>query len=313
VLTGADIDGADDAALAAQLRDVTVFARISPPQKLRIVDAFKRNGEVVAMTGDGVNDAPALKSAHIGIAMGGRGTDVAREAASIVLLDDDFGSIVRAVRVGRRIYDNLRKAAGFILAVHVPIAGLALLPVFSGWPLLLTPLLIALLELIIDPACSIVLEAEADERDVMGRPPRAASARLLSPALLAWAALQGAAAFAAVCVPVVIGERFGLREESLRTVVLLSLAAANVALVLVNRTFATTLRSALGLTNPTLWWGTALVAGIMGLVVGWPAARGYFGLDALPPRWLVAIGGVALALFVTLEIAKLAWRRALVR
>ena len=143
-----------------RVRDVTVFARIMPEQKLRIVNALKANGEIVAMTGDGVNDAPSLKSAHIGIAMGGRGTDVAREASSIVLLDDDFGSIVKAVRLGRRIYDNLRKAMAFIFAVHVPIAGLALLPLSSGLPIILSPIHIAFLEMVIDPVCTLVFEAE---------------------------------------------------------------------------------------------------------------------------------------------------------
>src|SRR5690606_29177060 len=139
VLTGAEIDRLDDEALRAQARRVTVFARILPEQKLRIVDALKADGEIVAMTGDGVNDAPALKAAHIGIAMGGRGTDVAREASSIVLLDDDFASMVKTVRLGRRIYDNLRKAMGYILAVHVPIAGISIIPLLVGWPLILTP------------------------------------------------------------------------------------------------------------------------------------------------------------------------------
>src|SRR5207342_3463562 len=150
----------------------------SPNQKLRIVNAYKGNSEIVAMTGDGVNDAPSLKAAHIGIAMGGRGTDVAREASALVLLDDDFTSIVRAIRLGRRIYDNLRKAMAYIMAVHVPIAGLALIPLLFGLPLVFWPLHIAFLEMVIDPVCSIVFEAESEEPDTMRRPPRHPSSPL---------------------------------------------------------------------------------------------------------------------------------------
>src|SRR5882762_1785595 len=167
LVSGEELAKLDDAEMARRVKTTTVFARIMPEQKLRIVNAHKGNGEIVAMTGDGVNDAPSLKAAHIGIAMGGRGTDVAREASAIVLLDDDFGSIVKAVKLGRRIYDNLRKAMGYLLAVHVPIAGLSLLPIIVGWPLIFSPGHIAFLELIIDPVASIVFEAETEESDIM--------------------------------------------------------------------------------------------------------------------------------------------------
>ena len=195
VVSGADLARMSDADLAARARTATVFARIMPEQKLRIVEAFKADGEIVAMTGDGVNDAPSLKAAHIGIAMGGRGTDVAREASSIVLLDDDFNSIVKTIRLGRRIYDNLRKAMGYILAVHVPIAGMSLLPLIFGGPLVFTPIHIAFLEMVIDPVCSVVFEAESEESDVMNRPPRAPNAPLFSTALVGWSLLQGLFAF----------------------------------------------------------------------------------------------------------------------
>ena len=180
VIGGTELQAMSDPDLATAVRDVTIFARIMPEQKLRIINALKATGAVVAMTGDGVNDAPSLKAADIGVAMGGRGTDVAREAASIVLLDDDFGSIVTTVRLGRRIYDNLRKAMSFILAVHVPIAGLALMPLLFGMPILFSPVHIAFLEMVIDPVCSLVFEAETEEDGVMRRPPRPPAEPLFS-------------------------------------------------------------------------------------------------------------------------------------
>jgi Ca2+-transporting ATPase len=184
VLSGDEIATLSDEALRERMATVSVCARIAPEQKLRIVQALKARGDIVAMTGDGVNDAPALRAAHVGVAMGGRGTDVARESASLVLVDDNFAAIVAAVRLGRRIFDNLRKAMSYILAVHVPIAGMAMLPVLFGWPALLYPMHIALLELIIDPACSIAFENEPAESDVMQRPPRDAAAPLFGGATL---------------------------------------------------------------------------------------------------------------------------------
>jgi Ca2+-transporting ATPase len=171
VITGRELEQMGESELRDRIQSTNIFARVVPEQKLLIVNALKRSGEIVAMTGDGVNDAPALKSAHIGIAMGERGTDVARESADLVLLKDDFSSIVESVKLGRRIFDNLKKGMAYTLAVHVPIAGMSLIPVMFGWPLVLLPIHIAFLHLIIDPACTVVFEAEPAESDIMRRPP----------------------------------------------------------------------------------------------------------------------------------------------
>ena len=303
-LTGSEIDSLDMKSLALRMRAVTVCARITPIQKLRIVQALKSNGEIVAMTGDGVNDAPALKAAHIGIAMGGRGTDVAREASSLVLLDDDFGSVVRAVRLGRRTYDNLRKAMAYIVSIHIPIAGLALLPIVMGWPLLLTPPLIAFLELIIDPACSIVLEAEAEERDVMTRPPRDPKSALLSRSLVIWGAIQGALALVAVCVVYIGALKSGLPEDDVRVLAFVALVAVNLALIFASRTLGSSFLGALGRLNATLGWGLAVVAAMMLLTLGWPTARGFFGLGEVSFAGLGLCVAVALMVLATLQLLK---------
>jgi Ca2+-transporting ATPase len=234
LITGTELSALDDTQLQQRMRSVSICARIAPEQKFRIVQALKANGEVVAMTGDGVNDAPALKAAHVGVAMGKRGTDVAREASSLVLLDDNFASIVRAVKLGRRIFDNLQKSMSYILSVHVPIAGMALLPVLFGMPSMLFPIHIAFLELIIDPACSLAFENEAAEPDIMQRPPRKTDAPLFSGATLWLAFLQGIGVMAAV-MATVIWALHHMPEGEARAMAFVVLVVANVLLIFFHR------------------------------------------------------------------------------
>jgi P-type Ca2+ transporter type 2C len=281
VLSGEEIEALSDDELSVRVKSTSIFARIRPNQKLRIVQMLKANGEVVAMTGDGVNDAPAIKAAHIGIAMGGRGTDVAREASAIVLLDDDFGSIVKTIRLGRRIYDNLRKAIEFIVAVHIPIAGLALLPLAMGLPLMLTPIHIAFLEMVIDPACSVVLEAEEEEEDVMKRPPRDPGSPLLLPRRIGWAVLQGAIAFAILAGVLVSASRAGMLEPDLRALVFTSLVLINIGLILVNRSFTASLVRAFMRPNRSLWILFSVVIALLSMAVYWPPAQVLFRFGQL--------------------------------
>ena len=308
-ISGDQLSRMDDAELQQRLRTATVFARIMPQQKLRIVEALKADGEVVAMTGDGVNDAPSLKAAHIGIAMGGRGTDVAREASSIVLLDDDFASIVRAVRLGRRIYDNLRKAMGFILAVHVPIAGLALFPLLLGYPILLGPIHIAFLEMIIDPVCSLVFEAEGDEKDTMQRPPRDPQQPLFSGGLIGWGLTQGLLAFSLVGGVYAIGKYQAMPEDELRALTFFALVLSMIGLILVNRSFSSSLWAALRRPSPVLLVVLAIVSLALTLSLLWPAASDLFKFGPLHPDDLALTAGSAVAVLLILELIKPLWRR----
>jgi len=290
LLTGERLHQLDDLVLQQRMRAVSVCARIAPTQKLRIVQALKASGEVVAMTGDGVNDAPALKAAHVGVAMGARGTDVAREAASIVLLDDNFAGLVQAVRLGRRIFDNLRKSMSYILAVHVPMAGMALLPVFLGWPTVLYPLHIAFLELVIDPACSMVFENEPAEADLMARPPRQVTTPLFGGMTLLWALLQGLGALAVV----LLASWWGwaqLDEGAARAFAFATLVAGNLALILVNRTRSDSLWHSLRVPNRTLWAVCGAALALMLLALYLPGLAGLFKFSPLPLPWLAAALG----------------------
>lgn len=281
IVTGDDLENMSDQKLAALIKTTSIFARVRPNQKLRIVQSLKANGDIVGMTGDGVNDAPAIKAAHIGIAMGSRGTDVAREASAIVLLDDDFGAIVKTIHLGRRIYDNLRKAIEYIVAVHIPIAGLAILPLLLGLPLVLTPVHIAFLEMVIDPACSVVFEAEKEEENVMKRPPRKPKVPLLLRRRILWAVLQGLIVLSILSAILILGSAYKMPENDLRALVFSCLVVMNMGLILVNRSFNASLVTAFLRPNRSLWILLSSVSVILIIAIYWSPARRLFHFGQL--------------------------------
>ena len=309
IITGPELDHLSDAELQAKIKTTNVFARVIPEQKLRIVHALKANGDVVAMTGDGVNDAPALKAAHIGVAMGGRGTDVARESASLVLLDDDFSSIVRAVRMGRRIFDNLKKAMTYIVAVHVPIAGMSVIPVIFNWPLVLLPVHIVILELIIDPACSTAFEAEKEESTVMSRPPRSSKEPIFGLRTTVIALIQGLSALAVVAAMFVWAIHEGKPEPYARGLAFTTLIIANLALIWTNRSWTGTILRTFGSRNVALWTVTAGALMLLGLVLQVPFLNDLLRISSLDLHDIALCGLSGCASIAWFEVLKLALRR----
>ena len=291
VLTGHEIEELSPEALQARLAHVRIFARVRPEAKLKLILAFQALGHVVAMTGDGVNDAPALEAAHVGIAMGQRGTDVAREAADLVLLDDSFASIISGVRLGRRIFANLRKALGYVLAIHIPIAGLALLPILLGLPPLLFPMHIVVMELMIDPISSLVFEAEPSEASAMVQPPRALKEPLFGMTQMAWAAFQGL-----VLLGGVLGLYFwvvdtGIPETTARSMGYVCLVTGNVTLALVDGYEPSI--SPFDRRHRLLWIVAGLVSTTLAAILYVPWLSRIFKMAALGPNDLGLALGVA--------------------
>lgn len=304
VITGAELEKMDDEELQERIKEVNIFARVVPEQKLKIVNALKANGEIVAMMGDGVNDAPALKSANIGIAMGERGTDVAREASSLVLLDDDFSSTVQAVRLGRRIYDNIRKAMVYILTIHIPIAGITIIPVLFNMPLVLLPVHIVFLELVIDPACSIVFEAQAEEADVMKRPPRDPKKKMFDKRTLGLGILQGFVVLLTILLVFGISLYRGLGEYEVRALTFTTLIIANLGLILANLSWSRNVIHSIRSKNSALWFVVGGTIIFLALVLYVPALRGVFKLAYLDPIDIAICIGAGILSVLWFEILK---------
>lgn len=302
-MTGSELEQLTDEELAHRIKEVNIFARMVPEQKLRIVQALKINKEIVAMTGDGVNDAPALKAAHIGVAMGARGTDVAREAASLVLLDDDFNSIVTAVRMGRRIYDNLKKAMMYILAVHIPIAGLSLIPVLMKWPLILFPVHIVFLELIIDPACTLIFEADKDDSSVMKRNPRSIDAKLFEGSTLFKCFFQGGVTLI-ITIIIYLFIHKTHSTETARTLAFITLVICNLGMILSNRSLTRSSISMLKEKNAAFKWVITGTVTVMCLVLTIPFLKNMYRFSTVSVNDLCLALAGGLVAIILMELVK---------
>lgn len=315
IITGDVLMQMTDEELARKIKHTSIFARVIPEQKLRIVQALKANGEIVAMTGDGVNDAPALKAAHIGVAMGNKGTDVAREASSLVLLDDNFASIVAAIRLGRKIFDNLQKAMSYILAIHIPIIGLTLLPAFfNALPLLLMPIHIVFMELIVDPICSIAFESEQEEKDIMRRKPRKPDEKFFGGRLMAYSIVKGLLLLMLVLSVYFLTINEGHTDGEIRAIAFSALIIGNIVLILTSLSSSRSFVSVVTEKNIPLHSILITASIILYLVISVPVLQQVFSFG-FPgyTHFIPALAGALLLLFLLELIKYIRFRNALLQ
>lgn len=304
-ITGSELEQLSEDELCKRIGNVNIFARVVPEQKLKIVNALKKNNEIVAMTGDGVNDAPALKAANIGIAMGEKGTDVAREASSLVLMDDNFSSIVGAVRMGRKIFDNLQKALAYIFAIHVPIAGLSLIPVFfADMPLILWPVHIVFLELIIDPACSIIFEAEKEEKNVMSRPPKDINEPFFGAKKILLSCSQGIGILFICLLVYLVGLKMGYSASGVRTLTFVTLIISNIAVILSNRSWTSNIFTILFTPNKAVKWVVGGAVFFLMLILNIPFLLDLFQFERMGWLELLVCTAAGFSSIVWFEVYK---------
>ena len=309
-ITGQDLNEMTEGELCEKIREINVFARVIPEQKNKIVNALKKNKEIVVMTGDGINDAPALKSANVGIAMGEKGTDVAREASSLVLLDDNFSSIVGAIKMGRRIFDNLQKAFGYTFAIHVPIAGLSLIPIlFGNFPLILWPVHIVFLELIIDPACSIIFEAEKEELNIMNRPPKKINESFFGIRKILFSCLQGLGILIITFTVYIVGGQLGYEVKEVRAMAFITLIVSNIAVILTNRSWSDNIFKIINTPNKAVLWVSGGAVFFLGLILNTPFFLDLFKFGKLKVFNVLFCSLAGLTTIIWFEIYKMVKKR----
>lgn len=305
VIIGSKLDTMGDFELNEMIKTINIFARVVPEQKLRIIKALKANEQIAAMTGDGVNDAPALKAADIGIAMGDKGTDVARESADLVLLDDNFSSIVQAVKIGRTIFYNLKKAMAYIVAIHVPIAGMSLIPVLFKWPLVMLPIHIVFMELIVDPACSLVFEMAPAEKTVMNQSPRKLNVPLFSKETILFSLRQGLVALVGVFGAFMFARYQGYSETAVRAITFSTLVFINMGLIFINYSWSKTFLKTFRFYNKTFWLIQIMTLGFLLAALYIPYLQHLFRFSLLGPADLVISIIFAFTAIAILDVLKI--------